>query len=198
MNTYSLKAGDLPRDRFLSLLRVLGSRDSGACRRRIWIEAPGGWAFDWWRGLDGEIEWCRSGQEPVRKSASECLAAATAGRLFASDAELRWRAIPALGEDCCRTVFLGDRDWVGNALDDWSYRIAGLSRKTARVYLWGQRTRAAEDEWIELRIPHRFRFPLEARSRNVVAVVEEWRDERGEPQFVRLCDLEAAKDSLDA
>ena len=198
MRAWCLKASDLDRGRFLELVRGLHSRDSGSFPRRIWVDAPDGWAFDWWRGLEGEIEWCQSSREPARKNASDCLARATAGRLFAPDGELRWRVVPALGEACWRTVFLGSSDWVGSALEDWTERLAGLSRTRMRVYLWGQRTKASGREWIELRIPHRFRYPVEAVSRNVIAVVDEWQDELGEPHFVRLCDLEAAKEDLDA
>ena len=189
--TAFLKAADLTPKQFLDLLNDLGHRGTGSPQQRIWMEAPDGWAFDWWPGLEEKLRWCGAGREPVKKRARDCLTRCTAGRLFAPDGELRWRIIPALGESCCRTVFLGNVDWVGTTLGDNSDCLYALNPRQDSFFLWGQQTDATPDEWIELRIPHRFRYPISDNSRSVKAIVEQWEDDTGEPQFVRLCDLES-------
>lgn len=198
MREYCLKANDLTRECFLNLIRTLDSQASARFPRRAWIEAPDGWSFDWWHGMDGCSQWCRSGHQPVQQDSADCLAKSMAGRLFAPDGELRWRVIPALGDACFRTVFLGERDWVGTELKDRSGCLKELSPKETKLYLWGQQTEASKDEWIELRIPHRFRYPVQFDSRHVVVVAEVWRDSLGEPHFVRLRDLEPAKEDPSA
>ena len=122
----------------------------------------------------------------------------TAGRLFAPDGELRWRVIPALGEECWRTVFLGHADWTGAALEDCTDHLHGLQPGRDRFFLWGKQSDATPGEWIELRIPHRFRYPVGGNPVNVMALVEQWRDAAGETHFCRLCDLEPVAGESDA
>ena len=196
--TAFLKATDLTPEKFLDLLNDLGHRGTDSPRQRIWMEAPDGWALDWWPGLEEKVRWCGAGRDPVEERAYDCLTRSTAGRLFAPDGELRWRIIPALGESCWRTVFLGNADWVGTALDDNSDCLDALNPRQDSFFLWGQQTDSTPDEWIELRIPHRFRYPISDNSRSVKAVVEQWEDYTGEPHFVRLCDLESYQEKSDA
>lgn len=195
MTTF-LKAADLTPDQFLDLITNLNHKD--ASQQRIWLEAPDGWAFDWWRGLAGDLCWCGAGRDPVEQSARNCLTRSTSGRLFAPDGELRWRVIPSLGESCWRTVFLGNADWVGTALDDYSNRLHDLHLHQDSFFLWGQQTDATPDEWIELRIPHRFNYPISDNPRSVSIVVEQWNDDAGEPHFVRLCDLKPSQEKSNA
>lgn len=199
--TAALKAADLTLSRFLNLIEELDPPAAGAAARRIWLEAADGWAFDWWRGIEHGFHWCGAGREPCEPSevdAAGCLSRSTAGRLFAPDGELRWRVVPALNERCWRTVFLGAGDWVGAGLEDRSDQLRGLQPRRERYFLWGQQTGQTPGEWIELRIPHRFRYPVAGNPRHVVAVVEHWRDEFGEPHFFRLCDLEPVEGTPDA
>ena len=63
---------------------------------------------------------------------------------------------------------------------------------------WGRQTKATPGEWVELRIPHRFRYPVAGNPGSVAAVVEQWCDDVGEPHFLRLCDLEPAQGTNDA
>ena len=198
MTSASLKAADLTPNQFHDVVAELQLPTDGGDRGRIWLEAPDGWAFDWWRGIEHDFQWCGTGREPCEVDASDCLSRSTAGRLFAPDGELRWRVVPALGATCWRTVFLGAADWAGTVLNDYSDHLRGLEQRRAHYFLWGQQTKATPDEWIELRIPHRFRYPLTANSRNVKAVVEHWDDEIGETHFFRLCDLEPAEGTPDA
>ena len=187
--TVFLKAADLTPEGFLTLLKSLQQPAADTSPRRIWLEAADGWAFHWCPGPEDKLPWCGAGRDPVEERAHDCLARSTAGRLFSPDGELRWRAIPALGASSWRTVFLGNTDWVGAALDDCSDRLTGLHPRRDSFFLWGQQTSETPGEWIELRIPHRFRYPVTGNSRNVKAVVEQWYDDTGEPHFVRLCDL---------
>ena len=190
--TAFLKAADLTQDRFLDLIANLRQPDADNFPARIWLEAPDGWALDWWdwrSGPAGNLHWCGAGRGPVEELARDCLARSTAGRLFDSSGELRWRVIPALGQSCWRTVFLGNADWVGKEMDDHSTGLDGLHPHSSGFLLWGQQTPQTPNEWVELRIPHRFRYPVAGNPPSVRVVVEEWRDDSGEPHFVRLCDL---------
>ncbi len=119
------------------------------------------------------------------------------GRVFAPPGELKWRRLPALGERRYRVVFLGE-GWMAAALEAPSPRdeLGVLTRDEATYPLWGQQTEHTPGEWIDLRIPHRLRYPVDAETRaqgRVIAKVkvEIWKDSRGEPQFIRLCDLTA-------
>lgn len=202
MTTFVLKAADLTPDGFLDLVATLEPPTTRASARRVWMEAADGWTLDWWSGPDRNIDWCGVGREPVEVRARACLARTTAGRLFASDGELRWRVVPALGESCWRTVFLGGADWVGAGLVDHSEGLNGLCPSRNHFFLWGRQTEHTPGEWIELRIPHRFRYPVDGgggrvRS-NVQVEVEQWRDEVGELHFFRLCDLVPAEERSDA
>ncbi len=176
---------------------LLGSIKPPEDRPRLWLEGPDGWALDWWPGLAGMLRWCGSNREPENRPVAELLQQAWAGRLFAPSGELRWRVLPALGDGCVRTVFLGRQPWgTARVLKDRSDGLSGMNRRDESALLWGQITPRTPDEWLELRIPHRFRYPVEARTPTtgrvgVRARLEVWEDSRGEPQFVRLCDLEA-------
>ena len=181
-----LKAKDLTQKQFLNLIaNFRPDSDKSPCY--IWLEAPDGWAFDRW---EETLHWCRAGYEPVKAAASDCLKRSTAGRLFARTGELRWRTIPALGTSCWRTVFLGSSDWAGTLLGDHSGSLQGLQPERESFFLWGQQTPMTRDEWIELRIPHRFRYPIPSNPDRVKVVVEQWKDDTGKPHFVRLCGLE--------
>ena len=197
MKTALLKAADLTTSSLLDMIDKLGPPTAEASRR-VWLEAADGWAFDWWPGLTHSLTWCGAGREPVPECARDCLSRSTGGRLFAPEGELRWRVIHALGETCWRTVFLGTDDWVGGALQDNSGILAGLWPRRDRYFLWGQQTRETPSEWIELRIPHRFRYPIVGNPPRVSAVVEQWCDDVGEPHFLRLCDLEPVQGTSNA
>jgi hypothetical protein len=83
-------------------------------------------------------------------------------------------------------------------LEEKPEEFRGLRRRDQCVPLWGElspQTRGrggAPDEWIELRIPHRLRYPVPApncRYAGVKAHVTVWENDRGEVQFVQLRDL---------
>ena len=214
--TAFLKAADLTQKQFLELIGKLqpsNDRQPGY----VWLEAPDGWTFDWWdwkadlkgpsngdrqdcdqieadsANNDGNLNmlsWCGTGREPIKEAAYDCLTRSTSGRLFAPAGELRWRTIPALGEACYRVVFLGNTDWVGTALEDHSGSLKDLHPHQDSFFLWGQQTSTTPGEWIELRIPHRFRYPVSGNPNRVKVFVEQWCDDTGLPHFLRLCDLE--------
>ena len=203
MTTFVLKAADLTPDGFPALVAALEPPDTSAIPHRVWMEAADGWTLDWWSGPEGNIHWCGAGREPEEECARAALARSTAGRLFTPGGELRWRVVPALGESCWRTVFLGSSDWVGATLEDHSKSLEGLHPTRGRFFLWGRQTEHTPGEWIELRIPHRFRYPVDGgggsvQGNSVQVEVEQWRDEVGELHFFRLCDLVAAEEPSNA
>jgi hypothetical protein len=192
-----LKASDLKLSEFGELVRELTLPDGDGQRLRIWAEGASGWALDFWPGVSGLVGWCRAARvrEPV--SGAVVLEKAYSGRLFAPSGELKWRIIGSLGERCCRTVFLGDVDWLPGRLTPRT-ELQDLRPRREGYVLWGQQSRHTPGEWVELRIPHRFRYPVQAEGlapgqerMGVRAVVEVWSDLLGEPHFVRLCDLES-------
>lgn len=190
----ALRADDLTSPDLLRLLQEL-SPPAGE-QVRCWLDAPDGWALDYWRGPDEIVRWNGAGRDPRDEPLKDVLQRVTQGRIFSPSGELRWRLLPALGERCCRVVFLGD--WASASLESLPLReeLAPLSRHEATYPLWGQQTKQTPGEWIDLRIPHRLRYPVDAntpdRGRVIVKLkVEIWKDRRGEPQFIRLCDLTA-------
>ena len=187
-----LKAADLKPEAFLDLLGNLHRPEDSPPARYIWLEAPDGWSLDTWSGANASIQWFGAGREAQEEAARDCIQRSTSGRLFAADGELRWRIVPFLGSSCWRTVFLGHTDWVGTSLEDHSPRLEGLDTRRESFYLWGLQTQAAPGSWIELRIPHRFRYPtVPPDASRVKIAVEQWLDNVGESHFVRLCNLEA-------
>ena len=198
MTAHFLKAADLAANGALELFASLDPLGTVAPPHYIWLEAADGWALDHWRGLERGVRWCGAGRDPVDERTSACLPRSTAGRLFAPDGELRWRVVPALGASCWRTVFLGKTDWVGASLEDHSDVLKDLSPSRERFFLWGRQTGETPGEWIELRIPHRFRYPVADGCGNVQVEVEQWCDEVGEPHFLRLCDLVPEEEQSDA
>ena len=217
--TAFLKAADLTQEQFLKLVNNLQPSNDRQ-PSYIWLEAPDGWAFDWWdwksdfKGTPHErapagvqveadttnsedkdtsvnmLSWYGASQVVVKVPAYDCLMRSTAGRLFDPAGELRWRTIPALGDACWRVVFLGNTDWVGTSLDDHSDSLIGLQSRPDSFFLWGQQTPETPDEWIELRIPHRFCYPISGKPNRVKVLVEQWYDNTGLPHFLRLCNLE--------
>jgi len=185
-----LKAADLTRIDLAEL--VTGFTAAPGERLRAWLEAPEAWGLAFWPGPDGELSWCRAGQEPARIPARDAIDRAVSGRLFAPSGELRWRVLPFLGERRCRCVYLGDAARAPAALADRG-ELRGLVRRPGKALLWGRQTERTPGEWIELRVPHRFKFPVADESaENVRAILEVWEDDFGEVHFIRLCDLESA------
>mgnify|MGYP000091367813 CR=1 FL=1 len=190
-----LRAADLAPPDLLRLLE--GLAPPAGEKVRCWLDAPDGWALDYWHGPDGIVRWNGAGRDPCDEPLNEVLPRVMQGRIFSPSGELKWRLLPALGERGCRVVFLGD--WASAALEALPLReeLAALSRDEATYPLWGQQTKHTPGEWIDLRIPHRLRYPVDAKTPDrgpVIAKVkvEIWKDRRGEPQFIRLCDLTAS------
>jgi hypothetical protein len=190
-----LRAGDLAPSEFLRLLEDLAFPANEVIR--CWLDAPDGWALDVWPGLAGSVSWNSAGCSPSNKPLNDVLPRVINGRIFALSGELKWRLLPALGPRSCRVVFLGS-GWTSVALESLPARDA-LARliPNKKIYpLWGQQTAATPGEWIDLRIPHRLRYPVNAAppgTGRVIArvTVEIWNDSSGEPQLVRLCDLDS-------
>jgi hypothetical protein len=184
-----LKAADVRRQELLEVLPQLRIPAEEAGSARIWLEAPDGWSLDRWQRPDGRLLWYSAGQAPKDHLADACLSRSQAGRIFSSSGELRWRRLASAGDGLYRIVFLGDCDWLPDGWSDHSQVLDRLIRRVERQFLWGQQTEHSPGEWIELRIPHRFRYPISAACRAVQAEVEIWEDDAGQPQFVRLCAL---------
>ncbi len=194
-----LRARDLTADEMVAILH--GFRFPGSEPTRAWLEAPDGWSLAYWRGVDGSVPWCRAASPPADEKVSQLLPRLTGGRVFAPAGELRWRVLQALGPASCRAVYLGaDLDAVG--LLGPRSELNDLTPHISEHPLWGLLTSATQgrdgepDEWVELRIPHRFRYPVDPPDRSwkrvgVKAIIETWVDRCGEPHFTRLCDLQA-------
>lgn len=193
-----LKAADLTSPELTELIGALKPQHGELVR--IWLEAADGWALTYWPGLAGSLPWCGAGRSPHDLPAVEAVSRSYAGRLFTRSGELRWRVLPMLGERQCRTVFLGTAEWAPDRLSERT-ELQGLHKQDQpqHVMLWGQQTGRTPGEWVELRIPHRFRYPVPApeslRGRlSVKADVEVWFDDGGEMHFMRLCDLQASEE----
>jgi hypothetical protein len=194
-----LRARDLKPDELTGLLA--GLRFPEDQKVRAWLDGLDGWSLAYWPGVEGRVPWYGAGRLPAEEAVRDLLPRLVGGRLFAPAGELRWRRLPALGASPCRAVYLGQELDSVAALDPRD-ELAGLSPRPDGHPLWGLLTAATRgregdpDAWVELRVPHRFRYPVPAPDPSwarvgVKALVETWCDERGEPQFVRLCDLQA-------
>lgn len=194
-----LKAGDLTLPDLQRLLAELTFPE--AEQARCWLDAPDGWALDYWRGMNGIVRWNGAGRDPYDEPLKKVISRVTTGRLFTASGELKWRQLPVLGERSCRVVFIG-KGWASVSLETLPSReeLADLSCDEATYPLWGQQTRHTPGEWIDLRIPHRLCYPVDAemptQGRVITQVkVEIWKDRCGEPQFIRLCDLTAGQEN---
>ncbi|MEW6522245.1 MAG: hypothetical protein AB1445_01525 [Bacillota bacterium] len=172
MNSYLLQADLIPTDFGSWVAELAVPADALA-----WVEWPGAWALDRWADLRGE---------------AARLVGAGGGRVFHETGELRWRVLPCLGAASTRVVYLGTEPWPGLAsvLQDQSSALTGLQPRRVQHVLWGEYYEPT-GEWVELRIPQRFRYPLTARSRRVALVTELWESvTSGELGFVRYCGLQ--------
>lgn len=196
--TAFLKAGDISPAALIDLIRGADIPNQESQPARIWAESPDAWTFDYWPGLDRELLWCASHRSPEKRHVMGSLSSAWAARIFSPSGELRWRVIDSLGANCCRVVFLGTQDWLPGQLGDRSDVLRTLCATHQRYLLWGQQSDVAPGEWIELRIPHRFRYPHPESAHRLRVLVELWRDAVGEIHFARLCDLESDREKNDA
>lgn len=161
----------------------------------VWLDGVDGFTLDFWPGPSGEIRWYRAGQLAQKRPLADVLDNVLSGRIFTSAGELRWRVLPVLGPKPVRTVFLGD-EVFGQRFQQW-LNPKDLPEMTARPFtyrLWGQQTVNTPGEWIELRIPHRFVYPVAVQSQvkgRVLAKLraEAWVDGAGRVHFVRLCQV---------
>ena len=194
-----LRAGDLTPDELTGLLTDLHFPDGP--KVRAWLDGVDGWSLAYWPGVEGAVLWNGAARTPTEEPVRGLLPQLVGGRIFAPAGELRWRRLPASGPRPCRTVYLGvDIEGVGRL--EPRNELVGKSSRTDVHPLWGQLTEATRGreggphEWVELRVPHRFRYPVDApdlswKRVGVKAVLETWTDDRGEAHFVRLCDLQA-------
>jgi hypothetical protein len=194
-----LKSGDLPSHDIVELSGRIKPADGEPVR--IWAEGLDGWSLDYWGGLDAPVAWNRAWESPEKIPGREAMSRAISGRIFAPSGELRWRIIErpsVLEPGRCRAVFLGRSDWLPGLLTarDELERLR-MVPVPGTTLLWGQRTAHSEGDWIELRIPHRFRYPVEVspvaatgdRPVGVQVLTESWIDRSGQSHFLRLCDL---------
>lgn len=173
MNNRFLLQANLTPAVFSQWLATLGLPDDALA----WIEWPDGWALGRWRDL--------------RDDRAPTLVDSSAGRVFHDSGELRWRVLPCLGAHPLRAVYLGAQLWPGLTpmMQDESHILTGLEPRRVQHVLWGEYYDPT-GEWVELRIPQRFRYPLHARSQRVALVAELWESTTGgEPGFVRYCAL---------
>ena len=190
-----LKAGDLTAPELLELLGQVTVPNSE--RIRCWLESTEGWAFDEWQGPANAVRWNAAGRRPREAPVESQYSHVFHGRLFSLSGELRWRILPALGVRCYRVVYLGD-GWSSPLLEALPARdeLSGLAAEIAEYPLWGQQTRNSPGEWIDLRIPHRLRYPVAVEAPKIGRViariqVQIWRDCRAEIQFIRFRDVVA-------
>lgn len=195
-----LLAGDLAPVQLHELLKCWPSVPDASWY--CWLETAEGWTLDRWTGRAGCVRWYRAGQHVSPHRVDHLLPGILQGRIFSPAGELRWRVLPALGDTCCRAVFLGRGDTApasSTLQPQMDLGDHGWTCRAERYPLWGQRTPRTPDCWIDLRIPHRLNYPVgvvqPASGRIIVYLrVEIWDDQRGEPQFVRLCDLETKQE----
>lgn len=185
-----LLAGDLLP---VELPEVLAAWEAPAEDRTwVWFDGVDGFTLDFWPGLDGQVLWYQAGELPTNRSVAEVLPNVSSGRVFSRAGELRWRRLPGLGERCIRVVFLGSAH-IGWKLPHLHPReeLKGLYPQRAIYRLWGQQTVNTPGEWIDLRIPHRFRYPVQASAPKAGRLlakleVERWCNPAGQMEFVRL------------
>jgi hypothetical protein len=190
----TLKAGDVLPAELLELVGQIRVTEDV----RIWVEGADGWALDYWAGPEAPVRWCAAGREADPLAGREVLARSQAGRIFAPSGELRWRCLPSPSPPRCRVVFLGEHDWLPGrlAVRDEIERL-DLTPAVDSAILWGQKTTASDGDWVELRVPHRFRYPVPDPGVDAGVPVgvrvwtEVWSDRWGEPHFIRLRDMTA-------
>jgi len=137
----------------------------------------------------------------------EQVGAATSGRIFNREFELRWEREAGKSS----VVYLGAaREIPGLTKDDGKLeKLAGLDRvdEAKRYYLFGEyldegklarmgvEAQPGEGYYAEVRIPRLLRYPIAKQSRRVQLTVCEYRDKAtGQVKLFRFQGLEAAKE----
>lgn len=189
---YVLRAADLDPDGFQNMVAALPADLWQTAW--VWLDGVDGFSFDYWPSIKGQVLWYRAGRLPSKRVVEGLLGQVIGGRIFQPQGELRWRVLPSLGPNRIRAVFLG-RDELGKTLDPLEPRreLETLKPIRAEYRLWGQQTSNTPGEWIDLRIPHRFRYPTPANASGAriraFLEVELWQDPSGQTHFVRFCQV---------
>lgn len=135
------------------------------------------------------------------------LGAATSGRIFNHEFELRWER----DAGATSVVYLGKaREIPGLTKDDGKLeKLSGLDKvdEAKRYYLFGEyldegklarmgvEMQPGEGYYAEVRIPRLLRYPIDKQSRRVQLAVCEYRDKAtGQVKLFRFQGLEAAKE----
>ncbi len=189
-----LWAADLNRERFLEIFNEFPSGGDIICR--CWLDAPDGWALDYWNGITSRVDWNGAGRFRSPKTFRDVIEHTTNGRIFSPAAELKWRFLPALEPNCYRVVYLGSgfNPAFAPDLQNHSALLLNMTQEKKSYPLWGHSTHHTPDEWVELRIPHRLKYPVECPSPingriSANIEVEIWKDAAGASHFIRLCQV---------
>ncbi len=166
-----VKQGRVTRQQFIDLLRKLFpqrcyylAQRADDCRFHFYNPGEAGWLADHW----------------------------TEGRVFSSEAEVRWRKLGAEGFE---VMALAEED-IGLepfGLEPDGIEWQAVKREGARggIYLWGA-YREDLGRWVETRIPRRLFYPVEEdrkEGRFVRLSHVDYYAPNGAVQFVRLTDL---------
>ena len=194
-----------------NIAAVFGSLTSESANERgyLWAEAADSWSFSDWRGLDSQLQVYRAA-ELVDESnflARNWLPKTVAGRWFSGQSQLSWRRMLIGNEFVWRAVYLGSNSTLSTALvksveasdvvetttDKFGLRCG---ESAEQFILWGQQSVNTPGEWVELSIPHRFRYPCQIAvdgqmPRLLALTAVRWADDIGHIHFLRYTGIKA-------
>lgn len=183
-----VRAGDLKGDelqRLLSKVQASGGEEPPAW---FWLTTPDEWTIERWRGLEARVPVYQTQRSGGERAVGELVSKSEWGCIFQPLWELRWRRLEPFVDGRFRVRFAGEPgDDLQATLEELlrcALDVEGWQAEQRKYRLWGEHSEATDPDWIELRIPHRFRYPVPT-ARYVWLEATLMRDRQGVLQLVR-------------
>ncbi len=171
-------------------------------RRWLWLAADDGWSLDAWRGLSESVNWYQAGRlrDDTSMETRQKIINSSEGRLFDANGEVRWQNIASSSEPLFRVVAIGSGElWrqeskpiqnvPGVELCNAGTLGVKMRPESTPLLLWGHQSSRTPGEWIELKIPHRFKYPVSQETcdaKSIAIECEIWEDDMGQVHFIRF------------
>jgi len=193
-------SADMTPATFVESLDSFAATTADDPQRWLWLTADAGWSLDAWRGLSESVNWYQAGclRNDASDVARQRILESSEGRLFDAKGEVRWQNIGSSSEPLFRVVAISsgeiweqERRLLRSApgVEVCNARALGVRRRSesTQLALWGRQSPRTPGEWIELKIPHRFKYPVSQDNCNAESIAidcETWEDDLGQVHFV--------------
>ncbi len=185
-----VRAGDINIEQLLVLLDEISPAVAEGKPPWVWITTVEEWVLDNWPGTDGKVLAYRAGTTASKRAVKELIGLSDSGCVFMPEYEVRWRRMEPYRAGTCRVRVAGQTGMLPGRAGELLGRELSLETPDVERFfrLWGEHSEFTGNDWVELRIPHRLRYPLPV-NRFVWLSVALIVDDCGRVQYVRWREL---------